>query len=463
MVQAREPHALAAAREGRVWVRSVGAVCAEAVLSAALRHGAGPLLYTRWPRGIESTCAHSERRPACGVRITESLREHHGRLARYAATVHAKGTGIVLGYAASRTDGSANDDIESITALLGDADGVGDWDGLAAFVERIGLAAILQRSGGHTLEKPKWHAILPLAAPLSARPGESTREWPARIRYEVGFALGVLSELAGLDERRSTPSHMADAGFDASIANRLCQPSYPGCRRTPSAPVPETRLYEGRPVDLAALLEAAGYTAPTRHARKSAALDAEASTAWLEALRVAGLLGQEIAPGKHAALCPNRAAHTAGHDSDGTSSTVAFASGGFKCFRGACAHVTGPWVREWLRTHHPHAAAFLEEQRDTAGVRRLRAMLTEPREVAPLETIGQRVQESIAQHEPGTLTIVAGGVGTGKSRVAIEAALERDEGAMLAYPTNALADEWRRTTEPIARVAIVPCCASSTR
>jgi hypothetical protein len=298
-----------------------------------------------------------------GQRLSWVWQQLGEELVNYSTLVVAKGDGAWITPALSSNGRCRDSDIEALTQLCFDADGVGDWDQIRSLLEASGVAHLVQRSASHTPSRPKWHLHIPLATPATV----DKPAWRRLYRHTLAW----LSAAAGLDH----DLHAAPAryGFDPAT-DRLGQPWFPAARRSEDAPVPETVCVNGLALDLDRLLALTGFdpvgaekeAAEMRPVRRKSAASREKIIGCEPgsvddgllalAFERAGMLGPRIGQDKRAVICPWSEGHTTGETFD--SSTVVFATspgrdlGWFHCSH---AHCQGKTPRDVLCALPPTA------------------------------------------------------------------------------------------------------------
>ena len=274
--------------------------------------------------------------------------EFGAALAEYSTGVFAKGEGAWFTPAVS-TNGRCRDvDIDCVTQLALDADGVGDWYVLRDVLNGAALAHLVQRSSSDLPFRRKWHLHVPLARPFVV----TKREWRAIYRHSVGW----FSAAANLQHNlhKKPPLY----GFDLAT-DRLGQPWFPSARRTIDGRVPESICVDGNALDLDKFLDATEFRIPVAeeahvprpHRGRGAVAPAtrEEKGLLLHAFAAADMLGPYIGGGKHAVICPWSVEHTTGAPFDG--STIIFgpsSRGGAGWFFCSHAHCVGRSNRDVL-------------------------------------------------------------------------------------------------------------------
>jgi hypothetical protein len=354
----------------------VGVEVALRALLAALVLTNGVFRAMMWFSGVSSTFRGTAERPGKGVDVTLPLADHGGFLANLAPLVYAKGeprAGFCRSLATSRYGGSSNDEFLSRTGLFGDCDDCGTPDVLLGRLDRLGIAYIFQRRPGTT----RWHIEIPFARPIArpadAETADALQAWTRRYyRAAMGWLLGILSELGGLDchlEPHRGAISISKLGLDGASANRLLVMGNPYTRRELNDPVPETRWREGLFLDVEALLAATGFEPsveePPRARRSAKHVDADVNTAAHDEIdanedappppdtdepeprRMEALGEAVVAAFAEANLvtlvrgplafvrCPFRDGHSTGRDGD--TSTAIMPNGFVKCLHGSCA------------------------------------------------------------------------------------------------------------------------------
>jgi hypothetical protein len=142
----------------------------------------------------------------------------------------------------SNTDGHrVNVSTPAVHALNFDCDGRGEWGALLVALETLGLAYIAYQSGGWSSAAPKWHVLLPLAAPSDTSSPERI-EAHKRAYNAARVILGALAELPG-------------EGFDPTVETP-CVPVFITERRRAEDPPRRVVWRAGAALDLTALLAA---------------------------------------------------------------------------------------------------------------------------------------------------------------------------------------------------------------
>lgn len=442
---------------GREWARQAGRVAVCAALRAACRPWDQVARFTWWDGHVLGTFTGTAQKPGRGHRRADPFVGFCERLASYAGELHVKPSKVAewdAGFRAtssgvSRYLGSSDGECELRTALFLDADGVGGHASLRAALDDIGTAYVIGESGGNRPDLPKWHGNVFLAeaiqVPLHLGPTDFAA-WKCRwYRPRLGWLLGVLSELAELTYDTTDKMRV---GFDPTV-RRLLNPEYPGCRRKPEAPTPAV-LWRDLPVtlDWTAALTATGYTDEPEKAagarQKTSRLftpgdPRQGDHPIIPALRHAGWLGQAIGSDRFVVLCPWRSSHTAGNDSDWTSSTVVWRSGAFFCARGSCQDTRR--LPELVEALPPAARALYDDamadETDTAGIGRLRRQLKEATtrmariEVATLADA--RVRIATAVRESTGITLLRVPEGCGKTTTTLHTLAEAAASRMVYY------------------------------
>ena len=231
------------------------------------------------------------------------------QMQRYARRVVPKGGGWWFTGAVSKNGGCRDADIASVTMLILDADGAGDWDATRELVGEAGIAYIAQRSSSHTPSVPKWHLLIPLAQPWSG----TKHEWRCIWRFLVAW----MSAAARL--RCDVDADPPVYGFDPKT-DRLGQPSFPAAKRTVADLPPETLVVTGNALDLDAFLDRAGFDRSWFQAipREPPPVEADARCAPEHGLLAlafseAGMLGRRIDRGDangFAVVCPTSHLHS---------------------------------------------------------------------------------------------------------------------------------------------------------
>jgi len=254
-----------------------------------------------------------------GQRFSQPWNSFAEELRDYSHEIVEKGSGVWFSPALTSNGRCRDQDVNAITQLAFDADGVGDWQQFCTTLDSAGLAYIVQRSATHCSERAKWHAHVPLSLHWIG----SKEQWRQIYRHSVGW----FSVMAGLRIDLSVPLF----GFDLAT-DRLAQPWYLAARRSVEQNVPETLCQTGFALDLETFLRDTSFKfqaaqAPLartkRAARGPSSGGSHAPAALLcRAFQEAGWLGQQLRDGAIAALCPWRDQHGSGADFD--SSTVIF-------------------------------------------------------------------------------------------------------------------------------------------
>lgn len=284
---------------------------------------------------------HGKRDTYDGTRFTESWVSFANVLTEYADQVVAKGEGAWFTPAVSANGRCRDIDVEWITFLGLDADGVGDWDDLRDLLRTAGIAALFQCSSSHRKEQPKFHVYLPTTEWWR---GDKS-EWRRIYRHCVGWFSGA----AQLRFDLSVPLY----GFDHAT-DRLGQPWFFSARRSADQEAPHVLYQDGLALDLEKFLELTGFdpTPPASGSRARRVTRARASApsqdgprSLLErAFMEAGWYGSISSNGRCRVLCPWRNLHTSGVDFDG--GTVIFAPSGrtpdgwFYCAHAHCVDRT---------------------------------------------------------------------------------------------------------------------------
>jgi len=123
-------------------------------------------------------------------------------------------------------------------ALNLDCDGRGEWSRLISILESVGLAYIAYQSGGWKIGEPKWHLLLPLAAPFVTTTQEKISTWKT-LYHHARVLLGSLAELTG-------------EGFDPTCETP-CQPVFITERREEVDPPRQVIWRTGCALDLMGL------------------------------------------------------------------------------------------------------------------------------------------------------------------------------------------------------------------
>ena len=328
------------------------------LLSACARDWEGMAVGTFWEHGVYDTTN--------GVPFRIPWQELGQNMAQYAHHVVPKKEGLWYSPVISRNGGCCDADVEWITQLSLDADGVGEWHRLRHLLDASGLAYIAARSSRHSPARAKWHLHVPLAFPWSG----TKLEW--RIMYR--YCVGLWSALAGLECDLSGKPPVF--GFDRAT-DRLGQPWFFSARQS-SASCPQpvvTRM--GWALDLGHMLESCGLEVdgvlaclqanstlkPTRRKRsrqketvdgsqaKGALfqeVDAAKHASLLElAFAEAGWLGRQLTNGARAVRCPWAHLHSTGEGVDGSAVIFPASSAG------------GPG---WLHCSHGHCRDRSQEE-----------------------------------------------------------------------------------------------------
>lgn len=271
-----------------------------------------------------------------------------------------------------------------ITMLFCDADSVGEWDILLAYLDAIGAAYVAHRSSSDaaaTADKPsvpKWHLFIPITTPLVPK-GENWKQDIYEPQY--GWICGVLSEIGRLSIREDCPLKERKYGFDHSIAN-LIQPAFVGRRIGVHAPnravkysktggtlnwdkfLEITGYHEAREAQIQAQAqEAADMLAKASSAHKDNFTQGEFADRLRNALGSCGLLGKRMDDHRQMVLCPWRKEHSDGccqkeHNQTHSSTVLYETSGGgvvYKCLHAHCTERKARDVWQWIKDHFPGA------------------------------------------------------------------------------------------------------------
>lgn len=353
--------------EGRRYVRRVGRDAALAALRGALDSSRDRAVATLWQFGQRSTFGGRPERLGCGTRVEWSITEHAEYLKSIAGEVHAKGNGPCRTLGEGRYRGSSDAEFVARSGLFLDCDGCGPVDPLAAMLDELGLAYIIQKRPG----TDRWHAELFYSTPVQ-RDNDGTgedglRSWKnLSYRPMTGWLMGIFSELGELDCRFETHNNavsISKFGADGAVGNRLLGLGNPYTRRSPSESTPETVCREGSFINVQKLLIATSFSPPVKAARGSdrkgterkptSGLAAEecdetplfetdeepevatpCGEAMTRAFAAAQLVHRTV-NGLAIVRCPFAAGHTTG--TDGDTSTAILPNGFVKCFHGSCA------------------------------------------------------------------------------------------------------------------------------
>lgn len=376
-----------------------------------------------WWENVKRSGGGSPRVPGEGVSGLVPLATFAEHLSRAAAEHRPKTSARVVVPGFSLWGGSADAQCTRLDCAWFDCDGGGDWLGLLAALDALGIAYVAQRSGGHSPALAKWHLHIPLASPLlpptcpadadpDASPASAwikheraVREWKRHFTDQYEWLAGLLGALAG---------DLPHDWHDDAVGRRLFQPCYPSSRRTPDAAVNEPVYRPGRALDWPAALAATGYTpSPLTQPRTERIESPLTAHAWLEALALDGFVRAPASGGKWLLRCPWEHLHS----TPGGTGTVLMRDGRFHCSHASHGFRTN---RDVFTCLSPEAQRIVTGERDSAGVERVRRRLAEHAAeggaVVSLGDVAATVDRVLTAHRPGALTVIAASPGSGKNR-----------------------------------------------
>lgn len=174
-----------------------------------------------------------------GHRFTGTFRNFidHVLVAR-AQEIAPKKTGWIVTPTSNLSGHRTNAATTAMHALNLDCDGRGEPDALIQVLRQLGFAFALYQSGGWSSSEPKWHLLLPLAAPFDTTTPEKIEQWKVLYNH-ARVVLGTIGHLAG-------------EGFDPTCETP-CMPVFVTERRSESDPPRRVIWQTGASLDLVGL------------------------------------------------------------------------------------------------------------------------------------------------------------------------------------------------------------------